>query len=58
MIRRRVDSCAAFVVVMTPDADQSRWVKREVAQAELGDPIGRDVETVSGPSQGSVAVRE
>jgi formylglycine-generating enzyme required for sulfatase activity len=31
---RAVCDCAAFVVIMTPEAQQSRWVQREVAWAD------------------------
>jgi hypothetical protein len=34
VIRERLDSCAAFVVVMTPEAEDSVWVGREIDQAE------------------------
>jgi hypothetical protein len=34
VIRERVDSCAVFVVVMTPEAEDSVWVGREIDQAE------------------------
>jgi dipeptidyl aminopeptidase/acylaminoacyl peptidase len=36
VIRERVDTCAALVVVMTAGAEASPWVKREIAQAEEG----------------------
>jgi hypothetical protein len=40
VIRERIDSCAAFIVVMTPQADASRWVGREIAHAEtLNKPV-------------------
>jgi hypothetical protein len=40
LIRERVDTCAALVVVMTPDAEQSEWVAREIERAdELRKPI-------------------
>ncbi|MDX1993483.1 MAG: SUMF1/EgtB/PvdO family nonheme iron enzyme [bacterium] len=39
MIVRAIRTCAAFTVVMTPEADGSRWVQREVTLAdELGKP--------------------
>ena len=39
-IREMVDTCAALVVVMTPAADESRWVHNEINQAEQkGKPI-------------------
>jgi WD40 repeat protein len=39
-IRDKVDSCAATVVVMTPPAEASPWVNREIARAETnGKPI-------------------
>ncbi|ACZ87903.1 toll/interleukin-1 receptor domain-containing protein [Streptosporangium roseum] len=34
VIRSKIDACAAFVVVMTPDAEESRWVHREITRAE------------------------
>jgi hypothetical protein len=34
LIRRRIDNCAAFVVVMTPSAETSDWVAREITRAE------------------------
>lgn len=34
IIRERIDTCCAFVLVMTPDAEQSQWVEREIARAE------------------------
>jgi WD40 repeat protein len=40
VVRPRIDSCAAFLVVMTPWAEQSSWVDRQVARAiEAGVPI-------------------
>jgi TIR domain len=33
-IRAEIDRCAAFVVVMTPDAEESSWVDREITYAE------------------------
>ncbi|MBB5868302.1 hypothetical protein F4553_001681 [Allocatelliglobosispora scoriae] len=40
VIRERLDSCAAFVVVMTPAAESSPWVSREINRAEkLRKPI-------------------
>jgi hypothetical protein len=40
VIQERIDTCAAFVVVMTSAADASPWVNREIAQAEdTGKPI-------------------
>jgi hypothetical protein len=36
-IQRKIDTCAAFVVVMTPAAERSRWVRREINQAEQSD---------------------
>lgn len=39
-IVRSIRDCAAFVVLMTPESDQSRWVQREVSIAdELDKPI-------------------
>jgi raffinose/stachyose/melibiose transport system substrate-binding protein len=34
VIRRQIDTCSAMVVVMTPQAEASRWVERELARAE------------------------
>jgi hypothetical protein len=34
VIRDRIDTCAAFIIIMTPGADQSDWVNREISQAE------------------------
>jgi DnaJ-class molecular chaperone len=34
VIKQKIDSCVAFVVVMTPEAEDSDWVMREVAQAD------------------------
>ncbi|MEV4181497.1 TIR domain-containing protein [Streptosporangium canum] len=34
VIRSKIDACDAFVVVMTPDAEESRWVHREITRAE------------------------
>jgi hypothetical protein len=34
IIRDQIDTCAAFVVIMTPDADESDWVNREINRAE------------------------
>jgi hypothetical protein len=40
VIEERIRTCAAFVVIMTPEADASPWVSRELARAEaLGKPI-------------------
>jgi hypothetical protein len=30
----KIDTCAAFIVIMSPDAEQSSWVNREIGQAE------------------------
>ena len=39
-IVRQIRSCAAFVVVMTPEAEESHWVEKEVMLAlEEGKPI-------------------
>ncbi|MDU0289929.1 TIR domain-containing protein [Saccharothrix longispora] len=39
-IRTRIDTCAAVVVVMSPDAEASAWVTRELARAESrGKPV-------------------
>jgi len=32
-IRTNIDSCAAFIVVMTPEAERSEWVEKEIDQA-------------------------
>lgn len=34
IIVKAIRSCAAFIVLMTPDSDQSRWVQREVTIAD------------------------
>src|SRR5215470_14659497 len=34
VIRERIDSCAVFMPIMTPDADGSPWVAREIIRAE------------------------
>lgn len=40
VIVRAIRACGAFVVIMTPESDQSRWVQREVTIAdELRKPI-------------------
>jgi TIR domain/WD domain, G-beta repeat len=40
VIREHVDTCVAFVVVMTPAAEGSPWVNREITQAEkMGRPV-------------------
>ncbi len=40
VIVRAIRACGAFVVVMTPDSDKSRWVQREVTIAdELRKPV-------------------
>lgn len=33
VVRRKIDECAAMIVVMTPDAENSHWVAEEVARA-------------------------
>lgn len=33
-IEKNIDSCSAFVVVMSPDAYESDWVEREILRAE------------------------
>jgi len=35
VIRDHINSCAAFIVVMTPSAEDSEWVGREIDQAQL-----------------------
>jgi hypothetical protein len=37
VVRGMVDSCAAFVLVMSPDAEASTWVARELERAEAKD---------------------
>jgi hypothetical protein len=40
VIRGKIDNCAAILVVMTPEAEESRWVAREIAHAErISKPI-------------------
>src|SRR4051812_28005158 len=40
MIRTQIDGCAAMIAIMTPDAEDSQWVARELARAEsTGKPI-------------------
>jgi signal transduction histidine kinase len=40
VIKAKIEACSALIVVMTPDADASDWVKREITLAEhLGRPI-------------------
>src|SRR5262245_60489378 len=40
VIRDQINDSAAFVVVMTPEAEQSVWVEREIIHAEEhGTPI-------------------
>jgi hypothetical protein len=36
VVRDAVDSCGACVVVMTPEAEESQWVDREISRAEEG----------------------
>jgi WD40 repeat protein len=39
-IKSRIDACAALVVLMSPAADESVWVEREIAHAEgVGKPV-------------------
>lgn len=39
-IRARISACVALIVVMTPAAQASRWVAREISEAEfLGRPV-------------------
>lgn len=33
-IERNIDSCAAFLVIMSPQSKESRWVEREILRAE------------------------
>jgi hypothetical protein len=37
VIRDRIDECAAFVVVMTPTADDSKWVELEIDRARASE---------------------
>jgi hypothetical protein len=37
VIRDKIDTCVAFVVVMTPDAERSEWVDIEIAEARHAD---------------------
>ncbi len=40
VIREQVDACAAFIPIMSPGAEHSPWVNREIMHAEgLGKPI-------------------
>jgi hypothetical protein len=40
VIRDHIDTCAALIVVMTPEAEKSDWVSREIEHAEKkGKPI-------------------
>jgi hypothetical protein len=40
VVSTRIDECAAFVVVMSPAADSSEWVRREITRAQgEGKPI-------------------
>ena len=41
-----IDACAAFVVLLTPHSDQSKWVQREITLADK-----RDNWHVSSPSK-------
>jgi hypothetical protein len=34
IVREKVDNCAALVVVMTPHAEESDWVRREITRAQ------------------------
>jgi hypothetical protein len=34
VVRKQIDTCAALIVVMTPEAERSVWVTREINQAE------------------------
>lgn len=34
IIRNQIDACAAMIVVMTPAAEESVWVEREISRAE------------------------
>jgi TIR domain len=35
VVREKIDTCAAFVVVMTPEAERSDWVDKEIDRAIL-----------------------
>src|SRR5581483_10258050 len=40
VIRAQIDACSALIVVMSPAAEESVWVNREINQAEeMGKPI-------------------
>ncbi|MBL7255957.1 TIR domain-containing protein [Actinoplanes sp. LDG1-01] len=40
VVREKIVGCVALIVIMTPDAERSRWVQREVRLAECeGKPI-------------------
>jgi methylmalonyl-CoA mutase cobalamin-binding subunit len=40
VVRARIDECAAFILVMSPSADQSDWVAEEIDYArKRGKPI-------------------
>lgn len=40
VIRSKIEGCSAFIVVMTPEAESSTWVSREIRHAERnGRPI-------------------
>ena len=39
-LQRKIDNCAAFILVMSPDADESAWVGEEIDRARAkGKPI-------------------
>jgi hypothetical protein len=40
VIRQQIETCVAFIVVMSPEAETSTWVNREISHAEhVGKPI-------------------
>lgn len=40
VVRNQIDSCSAFLIVMSPDAEESQWVARELHRAEQkGKPV-------------------
>ncbi len=36
VVSERIDTCGAFVIIMTPEAERSEWVLREINRAEQG----------------------
>ncbi|AGZ40707.1 toll/interleukin-1 receptor domain-containing protein [Actinoplanes friuliensis] len=40
VLRQQVDTCAAMIVVMTPAAEESEWIEREISRAQQqGKPV-------------------